>query len=127
MSPDSSQVIIYGLEVPVLYLHDLDDGSLRYRICIGNNLDALMSDDRMDYFAGAYIGDGYTAAVYCNMDVRSGEVESFLMMFDRNMKLKNAYAIPPADYVTFNTDKSILACLSYVDETVYLFDLNGLP
>ena len=86
-----------------------------------------MSDDRMDYFAGAYIGDGYTAAVYCNMDVRSGEVESFLMMFDRNMKLKNAYAIPPADYVTFNTDKSILACLSYVDETVYLFDLNGLP
>ena len=127
LSQDSSQVIIYGLDVPVLYLHDLNDGSLRYRICIGNNLDALMSDDRMDYFAGAYIGDGYTAAVYCNMDVRSGEVESFLMMFDRNMKLKNAYAIPPADYVTFNTDKSILACLSYVDETVYLFDLNGLP
>lgn len=126
LSPDSSQVIVYGLDVPVLYLHDLNDGSLRHKICIGDNLNALMSDDRMDYFAGAYIGDGYIAAVYCNMDVRSGEVESSLMLFDRNMKLKNVYAIPTADYVTFNPDKSVLACLSYVDETVYLYDLQGL-
>ena len=117
---DTTVMIAYSLDYPVLYKHSID-GRLLKKVYVRENASELREQDGYyTYFtAGAYVGDN-VVLLFCDGRTETSE----LMVFDGQLEPVISYQIPYTDDMAVNRDTGEAVAISFDDEKLYIFDLS---
>ncbi len=120
-SRDSSELLIYSIDYPILYLHSMKDGTLLNRTCVMMQPEEFLKDDSCPiYFGGGgYVGD-YIALLLCDDENEA----SHILVFDKNLKPLVSYDVPFVSTLKIEPNTGKALSLDYENELVYIFDLS---
>lgn len=133
ISTDSSRIVIYGLGLPVLFLHDID-GRLLKKVYLGMTPDEVNNIQQgMEYhgFDRVRNFNDYIVAYYYDWfydeNKRSSieQYENYIVIFDKDLSPKARFKVPY--YISdFDIDPAtgILTALTTYDELFCYYDLS---
>lgn len=133
INTDSSRIVIYGLGLPVLFLHDIN-GNLLNKVYLGmtpNEVNNIQQGLEYHGFDRVRNFNDYIVAYYYdwfydeNSSSSIEQYENYILIFDRNLRPKAKYRVPY--YISdFDIDPTtgILTALNTYDEIFCYYNLS---